>query len=124
MKPTTLDTHHPFLSTTPILDIFVVWHPKDKEGALICDALLKHYHSDMFAGLTENTIEVYGRSSTSTPENNTNKTIPPIAAADGTVGYTKQQHYIDNKAKFSTILIFIGEHLIRSSLHNDSEWHN
>ena len=123
MKSSTLELPQPFMSTPPILDIFVVWHPKDEEGALICDTLFNHYHSEPFSGLPENAIEVYSRSSTPDPNNNFSVTIPPIFTTDGTIGH-KNQNHTDNTAEYSVILVFIGEYLIRSSLQTKNEWHN
>lgn len=123
MKSSTLEPPQPFVSTSPILDIFVIWHPDDKEGALICDTLLNHYHSERFAGLAENAIEVYGRTSSKALNNSTNATIPPILTPEGTIGST-HQNYTKDVAEYSTILVFIGEHLIRSSLQTGEEWYN
>ena len=122
MKSSTLELPPPFVSVPPTLDIFIVWHPKDKEGALICDTLFKHYHSTPFSGLPENAIEVYGRSYTPNTDGNFSETIPPIFTSDGTIGNINQNH-IDSAAEYSVVLFFIGEHLVRSSLQTKSEWH-
>lgn len=123
MKSSTLEPPRPFVYTPPILDIFVIWHPKDTEGSLIYNALLKHYHSKTFAGLAENAIEVYGRTSSNVLNNNTNTTILPIFTTDGTIG-PDHINYTKDIAKHSTILVFIGEHLVRSSLQTGNEWHS
>jgi hypothetical protein len=122
MKSSTLELPPPFVSVPPTLDIFVVWHPKDEEGALICDTLFNHYHSTPFSGLPENAIEVYGRSCAHDTNNDFADTIPPIFTSDGTIGNINQR-CIDNAAEYSVVLFFIGEHLVRSSLQTESEWH-
>jgi hypothetical protein len=122
MKSSTLELPPPFVSAPPTLDIFVVWHPKDEEGALICDILFNHYHSTPFSGLPENAIEVYGRSCTTDTNNDFGDTIPPIFTRDGTIGKV-DQNCTDNAAEYSVVLFFIGEHLVRSSLQTESEWH-
>ena len=101
----------------------MVWHPKDEEGALICDTLFNHYHSETFNGLPENAIEVYGRSSTPDPKNNFSSTIPPIITTDGTIGH-ESRNLSENIAEYSVVLVFIGEHIVRSSLQADNEWYN
>lgn len=122
MKSSTLELPPPFVSAPPTLDIFVVWHPKDEEGAIICDTLFNHYHSTPFSGLPENAIEVYGRSHTPNTTNDSSNTIPPIFTSDGTIGNTNQKQ-TENAAEYSVVLLFIGEHLVRSSLQTESEWH-
>ena len=41
-----------------VLDIYVVWHPKDKCGRNVFDRLVSHYHSEYFSGLAGSAIEV------------------------------------------------------------------
>ena len=42
-----------------VLDIYVVWHPKDKCGRDVFDRLVNHYHSEHFSGLAGSAIEVF-----------------------------------------------------------------
>lgn len=56
----------------PILEIYVVWHPLDKQGASVARRIFGHFHSGPYAGLAGGAIEVYFRSagwesSTSSP---------------------------------------------------------
>ena len=46
----------------PILDIYVVWHPKDTEGQCIAGWLLDHFHGTPYIGLIGGAVEVYTRS--------------------------------------------------------------
>ena len=46
----------------PILEIFVVWHPGDRDGRTVSDALMDHFHSRIFSGLAGGAFEVYNRS--------------------------------------------------------------
>jgi len=39
-----------------VLDIYVVWHPKDKCGRDVFDRLVNHYHSEHFSGLAGSAI--------------------------------------------------------------------
>lgn len=45
-----------------VLDIYVVWHSKDKCGRNVFDRLISHYHSEHFSGLAGSAIEVLSRS--------------------------------------------------------------
>lgn len=46
----------------PILEIYVVWHPGDADGAQVADKLLDHFRGTAFSGLIGGAIEVYVRS--------------------------------------------------------------
>lgn len=45
-----------------VLDIYVIWHPKDKCGRDVFERLVNHYHSEHFSGLAGSAIEVFSRS--------------------------------------------------------------
>lgn len=46
----------------PILEIFVVWHPRDDVGSTVAEWLLDHFHGTAFSGLIGGAVEVYTRS--------------------------------------------------------------
>lgn len=46
----------------PILEVFVLWHPRDTHGEQVAQALLEHFHGTAFAGLVGGAVEVYTRS--------------------------------------------------------------
>jgi len=46
----------------PVLEIYVVWHPDDDEGANIAQRLFEHFHGTVFSGLIGGGIELYVRS--------------------------------------------------------------
>jgi hypothetical protein len=46
----------------PILEVFVIWHPRDKLGQAVLGALVHHFHSTTFSGLAGGAVEVYERS--------------------------------------------------------------
>lgn len=50
----------------PILEVYVVWHPHDDEGAPIADLLLGHFRGTAFSGLIGGAVEVYARSASGT----------------------------------------------------------
>lgn len=47
----------------PILDVFVLWHPRDRElGSRASNTLLRHFHGVTFSGLAGGAVEIYTRS--------------------------------------------------------------
>lgn len=46
----------------PLLEIYVVWHPEDEDGAIVVDRLIDHFHGTAFSGLIGGAIEVFARS--------------------------------------------------------------
>jgi hypothetical protein len=46
----------------PVLEVYVLWHPGDSEGAALAAALLDHFHGTVFTGLMGGAVEVYIRS--------------------------------------------------------------
>ncbi len=63
----------------PILEIYVVWHPRDTEGAQVASELLDHFRGTAFSGLIGGAIEVYVRSlSRSGRDEDSPVLIPPL----------------------------------------------
>lgn len=46
----------------PVLEIYVVWHPGDSEGAEAANQILHHFHGTSFSGLIGGAVEVFVRS--------------------------------------------------------------
>lgn len=46
----------------PILDVYVVWHSDDPDGARVFERLHRHFHSPTYSGLIGGAVEVYSRS--------------------------------------------------------------
>lgn len=46
----------------PILEVFVLWHPDDSDGARIAGEIFDHFHGTTFSGLIGGAVEVYERS--------------------------------------------------------------
>lgn len=46
----------------PVLEIYIVWHPKDVEGRAIALEVMNHFHGTIFSGLIGGGVEVYIRS--------------------------------------------------------------
>ena len=85
---------------------------------MICDTLIRHYHSDSFSGLVGSAVEVYARSS---PLPGGSGGLPPIVTSGGVVGDKSGMPYT-RPALFSVILPVIGENMVRASLENGSQW--
>lgn len=51
-----------FMPVPPILDVYVVWHPDDRDGARVFERLHSHFHSPTYSGLIGGAVEVYARS--------------------------------------------------------------
>lgn len=45
----------------PLLEIYVIWHPRDEDGAIVADRLIDHFHGTAFSGLIGGAIEVFVR---------------------------------------------------------------
>lgn len=109
-----------------VLDIYVVWHPKDKCGRNVFDRLVSHYHSEHFSGLAGSAIEVFSRSLPLTPET---ETPCPIATRDGQVGHgtdntdiSDQRTPANTASPFTVVIPVIGRHMISATHDNNSEW--
>jgi hypothetical protein len=46
----------------PVLEIYVVWHPLDAEGAVVAREIIDHFHGTAFSGLIGGAVEVFTRS--------------------------------------------------------------
>lgn len=46
----------------PVLEIIVVWHPRDTQAAALADLVFDHFHGTAYSGLIGGAIEVYVRS--------------------------------------------------------------
>lgn len=109
---------HSLTSPPAILDIVVVWHPKDTIGHTVCNELIEHYHSHTFSGLAGGAVEVYSRSTPWTRDGEAPRAIitksgctsPGAPSAD------------EAPAEFTVILPVIGKHLIRASQEKGNDW--
>lgn len=47
----------------PVLELHVIWHPDDdKKARPVAEAVIDHYHGDLFSGLIGGAVEVCVRS--------------------------------------------------------------
>ena len=47
---------------SPVLEVYVLWHPLDREAAAIADELAAHFHGGVYSSLLSGAMEVYMRS--------------------------------------------------------------
>ncbi len=46
----------------PLLEIYVAWHPDDRDGSDVAELLIDHFHGTAFSGLIGGAVEVFVRS--------------------------------------------------------------
>lgn len=64
----------------PLLEIYVVWHPGDEDGATVAEHLIDHFHGTAFSGLIGGAIEVFVRSDGWTDVDDTPRPLPYMEA--------------------------------------------
>jgi hypothetical protein len=62
----------------PLLEIYVVWHPKDRDGAELADRLIDHFHGTAFSGLVGGAVEVFVRSDGWTDAHDAPRPLPYV----------------------------------------------
>ena len=109
-----------------MLDIYVVWHPKDKCGRNVFDRLVSHYHSEYFSGLAGSAIEVFSRSHPRTTGCDAPAPIPTRCGTIDTTADDVQARYQDSASgaasPFTVIIPVIGRHMIKASEDHHSAW--
>lgn len=96
----------------PLLDIIVIWHPKDATGEQVFKRLQRHYHSPAFAGLAGGSVEVYSRSEAWDPKEPGSAPRPVPGPADT----------LPSAAQFTVLVPVIDEEMARSTLQESSPW--
>jgi hypothetical protein len=64
----------------PLLEIYVVWHPDDLNGAAVADRLIDHFHGTAFSGLIGGAIEVFVRAKGWTAPEDAPRPLPYVEA--------------------------------------------
>lgn len=109
-----------------VLDIYVVWHSKDKCGRNVFDRLISHYHSEHFSGLAGSAIEVLSRSHPRTTGCDAPAPIPTRCGTVDTTADDVQARYQDSASgtasPFTVIIPVIGRHMIKASEDQHSAW--
>jgi hypothetical protein len=95
----------------PVLDVFVLWHPEDEDGAKILGWLSEHFHTAAFSGLAGGAVEVYGRSAGWNDQHSAPRPFGIDAPVAGVLP----------RAQFNAIVPVLGTHLARS-VRDDASW--
>jgi hypothetical protein len=95
----------------PILDVFVVWHPDDRDGPRVFERLHRHFHSPTYAGLIGGAVEVYARS---VAWHDARDAPRPLVLPGDTEGSTQP-------ALFAAIIPVLGAQL-RQAVENEPRW--
>lgn len=95
----------------PVLEIYVIWHPDDAEGAERAQNLVDHFHGTAYSGLIGGAVEVYVRS-VAWSENGAPRPLP----------FQEEPRYgIPQPAIFAVVPI-IGLGLARTLSNGDDAW--
>ena len=96
----------------PILEVYVVWHPEDREGVQIANWLLEHFRGAPYSGLVGGAVEVYERS---TPWQRGSDTPRPLPCQ---VPLPYQLPH----ARVTAIVPVLGLRLARAVAEDSSDW--
>lgn len=97
----------------PVLEIYVLWHLEDDEGAAIAAEFVRHFHGDNYSGLIDGAVEVYIRSDGWQTQGGVPRPITlPGQTDNGVAG-----------AKFVAIVPVLGLGLARAA-ESDMAWRN
>jgi hypothetical protein len=95
----------------PILEVYVLWHPRDVQGKQVASWLLDHFHGGAYAGLLGGTVEVYERSTGWAHAGGPPRPLPFMAAMpEGMMVPTA-----------TTVVAVLGTHLARA-VEESAEW--
>ena len=98
----------------PILEIYVVWHPEDRQGSQIAKWLLEHFRGTPYTGLIGGAVEVYERSAHWSPDSDVPRPVP----CQSPLPYELPQ------AQVTAIVPILGIYLARAVDRTSSDWRN
>lgn len=96
----------------PILEVYVVWHPDDQEGAQIAAWLLAHFRGAPYSGLVGGAVEVYTRSEPWQSDSDAPRPLPCQVPLP----------YQLPHAQVTAIVPVLGVRLARAIEQNSSDW--
>lgn len=96
----------------PILEIYVVWHPEDRQGSQLAKWLLEHFRGTPYTGLIGGAVEVYERSVRWSPDSDAPRPVP----CQSPLPYGLPQ------AQITAIVPILGVHLARAVAGPSSDW--
>src|SRR5688572_30576143 len=97
----------------PVLEIHVVWHPRDTDGAAIAQEFVEHFHGTVFSGLIGGAVEVFIRSPGWRSDSDAPRPIPFVD--NGTAPGLRA-------AKAIAVVPLIGNEMAMASRETDSPW--
>jgi len=97
----------------PVLEVYVVWHPADGDGAAIAQELVDHFHGTAFTGLIGGAVEVFIRSAGWRSPTDAPRPIP-IASAPPPNGV--------EQARFTVIVPLMGTEMAAAVEGGQDEW--
>jgi hypothetical protein len=97
----------------PVLEIYVVWHPKDERGQELAESVVEHFHGTSFTGLIGGAIEVFIRSAGWTSSGGAPRPIP-YAEGDLPGGI--------NQSEFVVVVPIMGVEMASALETEGSEW--
>jgi len=96
----------------PILEVYVVWHPDDQEGAQIAAWLLEHFRGAPYSGLVGGAVEVYTRSEPWQPDSDAPRPLP----------FQVPLPYQLPHARVTAVVPVLGVRLARAVKQDSSDW--
>ena len=96
----------------PILEVYVVWHPDDQEGAQIAAWLLEHFRGAPYSGLVGGAVEVYTRSEPWQPGSDAPRPLPCQVPLP----------YQLPHARVTAVVPVLGVRLARAAEQDSSDW--
>lgn len=101
------------MTLPPLLELYVLWHPKDLRGSRAAETLHRHFHSPTYSGLAGGAVEVYERS-----EGWAHPTGPPRPLPL----HAPLPHALP-AAEFTVILPYLDINLLKAA-ETAGEWHD
>lgn len=95
----------------PVLEIYVIWHPDDAEGAEHAQQIVDHFHGTAYSGLIGGAVEVYVRSAPWS-EDGAPRPLP----------FQDEPHYGIPQPAFFAIVPIIGLGLAKALSEGDEAW--
>ncbi|MEU0217625.1 toll/interleukin-1 receptor domain-containing protein [Streptomyces sp. NPDC006265] len=95
----------------PVVEVYVVWHPADRQGKDIAEALLPHFRGDRFSGLLDGVVDVYERSAGLRGEGSAPRPIPFPGTPDAA-------------AEYVVVVPLLGENWARAAEDTENPWHD
>lgn len=96
----------------PVLEIYVVWHPDDREGEQLADTLVGHFRGTPYAGLGGGVVEVYTRSAPWDPSSDAPRPLPCQVALPHSLA----------AARVTAVIPVVGARLARAVEDGRSGW--